>query len=73
MAKQVKKKSNQKEVKKQIKAEIIAKLTDALKEYKTPKSDKKLTKEINTAGKSITPVVLKSKKNEATTSEKKTA
>jgi len=73
MPKQVKKKSSQKDVKKQIRAEIIVKLTDALKEYKTPKFDKKLTKKIKKAGKSITPVILKSKKNVASFSEKKTA
>jgi hypothetical protein len=73
MAKLAKKKLSQKGTKKQIKAEIIVKLTDALKEYKTPKSEKKLTKKIKKAGKSITPVVLKSKKDSATISEKKTA
>jgi hypothetical protein len=73
MAKKTTKKSSRKLVKKQIKAEIIVKLTDALKDYKTPKSDKILAKKIKRAGKSIAPVVLKSKKDVTRIAEKKTA
>ena len=65
MVKPVKSKKSQKDQKKQVKREIIGKLTEALKDYKTPKSEKKLTQKIRKAGKSITPVVIKSKRKDS--------
>ena len=73
MADKSKKKSTEKNIKKQTKLEVIAKLNEALKEYKIPGSEKKLTKEIEKAGKSIAEVILKNKKETAPSSEKKIA
>jgi hypothetical protein len=73
MAEKTKKKSSPKNIKKQIKTEVIAKLTEALKEYKTPETDKKLIKEIEKTSKSIAQLVLKGKKETASVSEKKIA
>jgi hypothetical protein len=73
MAKPSKNNGAHKDSLKEVKAEIIGKLTDALKEYKTPKSDKKLTKKIKKASKSITPLILKFKKEAAKFPGKKSA
>jgi hypothetical protein len=73
MAKLSKNKELLKKDRKEIKAAVIAKLTEALKEYKTPHFDKKLTKKIMKAGKSISAVLLKGKKEAADFVSKKSA
>jgi hypothetical protein len=57
--------------KKEVKAEILGKLSDAMKEYKTPASEKKLAKKLKKATKEITPLVLKTKAKKATAADKK--
>ena len=73
MAKQSKTKISTKIGKKTVKAEIIGKLEDALKEYNVPGFEKKLSRKIKKASKSITLIVLKSKKKAAQFPEKKSA
>jgi hypothetical protein len=73
MAKVLKHKKAPKSSKSVIKAEIISKLTEALKEYSSPKFSKKLAKKIEKAGKSIAPLALKGSKHAAKLSKKKSS
>jgi len=57
--------------KKQVKAEVLTLLTNALKEFKTPRTEEKMRRKLKKASKSITPLVLKSKKEIANFSVKK--
>ena len=50
---------------KEVKAEILGKLTDAMQEYQTPGTKKKLAKKLKKASKSIAPLVVKSKQEKA--------
>ncbi len=71
MAKALKLKKVSGKRKKEVKAKILALLTDALQEFQTPGSEKKLRRKLKKVSKSITPLVLKSKGEIANFSEKK--